>query len=296
MRLSRLFLLPVAALAVAACGDDNGVSENARPPLGGVRFVNAVADGGPVDIRMVDQVEWSASSATTAANYGLPFRAGTTHWATEAKSRRIRVFPTDSNIAVTSQILHDTTIAVEANKNVTLMLVGSRANPSSLRFVVIDDTPPAAAGTEVAVRAVNADAAAAVDAYLTPTATTAITGAPTWANVSPLSGGAYVTRDTGSFAVRAAMAGTTTPLYSAGAPVGAPQAGLIGALAGSRAPGSALSAYVFPRACPAVATPLTIDNCPTLIGQSTANQTALQSPAVLWFVDRVPAPPTSTTP
>ncbi len=296
MRLSRLFLLPVAAVSLAACGDDNGVSENARPPLGGVRFVNAVPDGGPVDIRMVDQVEWSASSVTTSSNYGLPFRAGTIHWATEAKSRRIRVFPTDSNIAVTSQVLHDTTIAVEANKNVTLMLVGSRAAGGSLRFVVIDDTPPAAAGTEVAVRAVNAGMAGGIDAYLTATATTAISGAPTWANVAPVTAGAYVTRDTGSFAVRAAMAGTVDPLYSAGAPVGAPQNGLISALAGSRAPGSALAAYAFPRACPDVATPLTAENCPTLVGQSTANQTALQSPVVLWFVDRVPAPATATTP
>ena len=61
MRFFRISLLPLALLAVAACHDD-GVSVNNRPPLGGVRFVNAVADGGPVDIRMVDQVEWSASS------------------------------------------------------------------------------------------------------------------------------------------------------------------------------------------------------------------------------------------
>ena len=296
MRLSRLLLLPVAALSLAACGDDDGVSANARPPLGGVRFINAVPDGGPVDIRMIDQVEWSASSVTTASNYGLPFRAGTIHWATEAKSRRIRVFPTDSNIAVTSQAIHDTTIAVEANKNVTLMLVGSRAPGGSVRFVMIDDTPPSLSETQVAVRAVNAGAAPAIDAYLTAAAGTAVTGAPTWANVAEFTPGAYVTRDTGSFAVRAAAAGTVTPLWSAGAPVGAPANGLIGALAGSRAPGSGLAAYVFPRACPAVATPLTAENCPTLQGQSTGAQTALQSPAVLWFVDRIPGPPVSSTP
>ena len=295
MRLSRLFLLPVAAISLAACGDDNGVSENARPPLGGVRFVNAVPDGGPVDIRMIDQVEWSASSATTAGNYGLPFRVGTIHWATEAKSRRIRVFPTDSNIAVTSQILHDTTIAIEANKNVTLMLVGSRAPGGSVRFIMLDDTPPAASG-DVAVRTVNAGIPGGVDAYITATDSTPISGAPTWANVAPQTSSAYITRPTGGFAVRAAVAGTTTPLYSAGAPVGAPQDGLIGALAGSSAPGSALAAYVFPRACPDVPTPLTVTNCPTLIGQSTANRTALQSPRVVWFVDRIPAPATSTTP
>src|SRR3954471_18182909 len=74
MRFSRLSLLPLALVAVAACHDD-GVSVNTRPPLGGVRFVNAVPDGGPVDIRMIDQVEWSASSvADNSVCCGLPFR------------------------------------------------------------------------------------------------------------------------------------------------------------------------------------------------------------------------------
>lgn len=295
MRLSRLFLLPAAALSFAACGDDDGVVTNARPPLGGVRFVNAVADGGPVDIRMVDQVEWSASSVAGPNDYGLAYRRGTIHHATEAKSRHIRVFPTDSNVAVTSQVLHDTTIAIEANRNVTLMLVGSRT-AGDLRFVMVDDAPPAPAGTEVAVRAVNAGMAGGIDAYLTAAVGTTVSGAPTWANVGPLATGAYVTRDTGSFAVRAAMAGTTDPLWSAAAPVGAPANGLVSALAGSRAPGAALAAYVFPRACPSVALPLTSTNCPTLVSRSPADSTALSSPAVVWFVDRIPAPPTSTTP
>ena len=98
----RFLMLPLAVSVLAACSQDDGVTVNARPPLGGVRFVNAVADGGPVDIRMVDQVEWSASSVTTSANYGLPFRMATHHWPTEAKARHIRVFPTDSSITVTS--------------------------------------------------------------------------------------------------------------------------------------------------------------------------------------------------
>src|SRR5512132_3455733 len=114
MRPIRIYFLPTALALLAACGRDNGVSVNARPPLGGVRYINAVADGGPVDIRMVDQVEWSASSVNGTA-VGLAFRAGTIHWATEAKTRHIRVFPTDSSIAVTTQALHDTSIVIEAN-------------------------------------------------------------------------------------------------------------------------------------------------------------------------------------
>ena len=60
MRHSRRLFMPLALIALAACHDD-GVTVNARPPLGGVRFINAVPDGGPVDIRYVDQVEWSGT-------------------------------------------------------------------------------------------------------------------------------------------------------------------------------------------------------------------------------------------
>lgn len=273
------FLLPVALLALAACSQDDGLSVNARPPLGGVRFINAVPDGGPVDIRMVDQIEWSASSVTTSANYGLPFRVGTHHWPTEAKARQIRVFPTDSSIAVTSQILHDTTITIEADKNVTLMLVGSRA-AGNLRFVMIDDTPPALTGQQLAVRVVNAVQAGgtpgAIDAYLVPTTTTALPGTATYSNVGSLQASAYVTRDTGSFAARITPTATPATVWSAAAPSGAPVSGLVGALAGARAAGSALSAIVFPRSTAGTAAPQTA---------------AFQVPAVVFFVDKVPAPP-----
>jgi len=291
MRLSRLLLLPVAALSVAACSDDDGVTVNARPPLGGVRFVNAVADGGPVDIRMVDQIEWSASSVNISTNYGLPFKFATTHWATEAKARRIRVFPTDSNIAVTSQILHDTTITVEANKNVTLMLVGSRAAGGSVRFITIDDTPPTLTGQQIAVRAVNAGVTGGIAAYIRPTATSALAAPATWTIADTYGAGAFVVRDTGVFAVRAAAAATpTTAIASAAAPVGAPEASGVAALAGYRGAGSALGAFVFPRACPGVALPLTATNCPAARGRSTAQITALGAPELVWFIDRIPTP------
>lgn len=275
MRLTRLLLLSVVALGAAACSEDDGVTINTRPPLGGVRFINAVPDGGPVDIRMIDQVEWSANSVSTSTNYGLPFRAGTIHWPTEAKSRRIRVFPTDSNVAVTSQILHDTTIAIEPNKNVTLMLVGSRAAGGSVRFVMIDDTPPALTGNQIAVRAVNAGAAASVNGYLTATATTALPGSATWPAMALYTPGAYVTRDTGTFAVRATAAGAPATIWSATAPAGAPASGLISATAGFRAAGSGLSAYVFPT---------------SVAGTKAPQTSAFTSPAIVYFVDRIPGP------
>src|SRR5688500_12341219 len=157
MRLSRLLLLPVAALSTAACSDDDGVTVSARPSLGGVRFINAVPDMRPFDIRMIDQVQWSASSVN-GGNYGLAFRNGTVHWATEAKARQIRVFPADSNITNASRILLEQTVTIEPNKNVTLMLVpGPRTGATdSVAFVLIDDTAPTLTGQQIAARAVNA--------------------------------------------------------------------------------------------------------------------------------------------
>ncbi len=280
MRVSRL--LPLAMLAAAAACHDNGVSVNERPPLGGVRFINAVADGGPVDIRMVDQVEWSATSVSTAGNYGLPFRAGTIHWATEAKARHIRVFPTDSSIAITSTILHDTTITIEANKNVTLMLVGSRAAGGKVSFIRIDDTPPAVATNQVAIRVVNASTtgtSANAAGYITADTAAALPGAATWTTVGPLSASPYVVQSTGSFAVQTTPAGSTASVWKAPAPDGAAANGLIGATAGALGGGSALSAYLFPPSGTGPFTP------------QSGTPPAGAAPRVVFFVDLIPAAP-----
>jgi hypothetical protein len=278
MRFSRVSLLPLALMALAACNKEDGVSVNARPPLGGVRFVNAVPDGGPVDIRMVDQVEWSASSvADNTACCGLPFRSGTIHWATEAKARHIRVFPTDSSLAVTTQVLHDTTITIEANKNITLMLVGSRAAGGKVSFVTIDDNPPTVPATQVATRLVNAGQPPAASGYITATATTPLPATATFATVAPRSAATYVLRNTGNFAIQASPAGDNTTVWaSLAAPAGAPADGLIGATAGALGGGSAFSAYLFPR---------------SVAGTAAPQSAAFQAPALVYFVDLIPAPP-----
>ncbi|HEU4630024.1 MAG TPA: DUF4397 domain-containing protein [Gemmatimonadaceae bacterium] len=298
MRLSRLLLLPVATLAVVACSDDDSVTINSRPPLGGVRFINAVPDMKPVTIRMVDQLLWSANSVN-GGSYGLRFRAATVHQATEAKARHIRVFPADSNIAEASRILLDTTITIEANKNVTLLLVpGQRTGATdSVAFVTINDDVTPAEG-EVALRLVNASAPgltpASVDGWLTADAETAPTGAPTWDNLASLTAGAYVTRAPEAVAVQTAADGAPATLWGADAPEGEPEADGIGALAGATVGGSALSAYVFPKACPTVTGAITVANCPAAAGSSGSIRTAYANPGVVFFVDKIPAPPTGT--
>jgi hypothetical protein len=272
-----LHILPIVLLAAVACHED-GVSVNERPPLGGVRFINAVPDGGPVDIRMIDQIEWSANSVSgTASCCGLAFRAGTIHWATEAKPRHIRVFPSDSSIAVTSQILHDTTITIEANKNVTLMLVGSRAAGGKVSFVMIDDNPGTVAANQIATRLVNASSTgqtpATVTGYVTADTTTALPAGAAFPTVAPRSASNYLLRPTGSFFLRTTAAGDNTTIWSAVAPAGAPADGLIGATAGALGGGSAFSGYLFPR---------------SVAGSGAASFT---TPGIVYFVDLIPAPP-----
>lgn len=84
---------------------------------------------------------------------------------------------------MTSQILHDTTITIQANKNVSLMLVGSLATGGKVHFVQIDDDAGAVPNNKVAVRVVNASDAGQVpapaDAYIvTDTTSTGLPAAP----------------------------------------------------------------------------------------------------------------------
>lgn len=279
MRHFRLLFMPMALVALAACHDD-GVSVNARPPLGGVRFINAVPDGGPVDIRMVDQIEWSASSVN-GTNIGLAFRSGTLYWATEAKERHIRVFPSDSSLAVTTQVLHDTTITIDPNKNVTLMLVGSRAAGGHVSFIKFDDDPGSVPNNKVAVRLLNATQAGSVpataDGYIvTDTTVAGLPASPVFAAVGPLSASPYVERDPGLFALRATAAGNTATFWARTAPAGAPAGDMIGVTAGYNGPGSALSAVLFP----------------AWSGPTTPKPPASWStPGVVFFADLIPAPP-----
>lgn len=264
MRLSRLVMLAAGTLGFAACRSDT-VTTPALPPLAGVRFINALSDTGAVDIRMIDQVEFSA-----VANQ-LAFRAGTEHQPTEAKARHIRVFPNSFNQAITQLYMLDTTITLTADTKVTLLLTGS-ARAKTVKFIVITDSPPAVTAGQIAVRAVNA-ASGAIDAYVVNDTTSAISAGTALANVAPLATSAYVTRATGTAWVRVTDAGSGTVNFSAPGPVS--PALLAGELpaAGVNSAGTAFSVFYFPRS----------------VAGTTAPQTAaFLKPIAIWFVDRVP--------
>ena len=268
MRLTRIALAAMSLAVLAGCNDDE-VSSPTRPPLAGVRVINAIADTGSVDVVMVDQVDWSLMSARN-----INFRAGSIYEPVEAKARHIRVFtfnsasPTINNV---TQVLHDTTITFAADSKQTLLLTGS-ARAKTVKFIVINDgAAPTPAAGQIAVRAVNASTGA-IDAYLLTTATDPIAGAPAAANLGSFGTSTYVSRATGNVAARFTDAGTTTATASAAGPNAPPVVAGANPGAGVNSAGSVFSVYFFPR------------------GVAGSPQNAVTTPTAVWFVDRVPVP------
>lgn len=268
MRLTRLALLIAGLSTLSACGSDDISSPN-LPPTASVRFINAVTDTGSVDIAMIDQVD--------LAPYAKPlaFRAGTAYQLAEAKARRIRVFPTSLNAAVTSQFMHDTTITFTAGEKVTLLLTGS-ARARTVRFVVIPDNPEAPPAGQISARLVNASGAP-VNGYVVTTVADPITGAPAFGSVAPLTASPYINRPTGAAALRATDVGSTTATASLAGPAApAPLPGDVFPAAGVGNAGTKFSVYFFPR------------------GVAGSPQNAVTAPSVVWFVDRNPCDVGST--
>jgi hypothetical protein len=277
MRLKSVIMLCVAGAVFAGCDDDD-VTSVTRPPLAGVRIVNAVQEGWALDARAIDQVEWSPY-----AN-GLVYRNATIHFATEAgKPRVFRIFPTSLLADVTSQILHEATITFQPNARYTLLMTGSIA-ANTVRFEVIeDDISPPAAG-QIGVRTVNTSAAAA-DVYLTADTTSALPGAATFSNVGPLGRSAYVSQTAGTVFARLTAAGSGTVELSARGPSAppTPACGTVPCLdpplpgAGVNSAGSKFSVYVFAPVAAVAAS------------QGRPAVTAVSTRSVLWLVDRNPA-------
>lgn len=261
MRSTRLLILTLGLTALAACSSDD-VSTPTLPPYGAVRFINAVSDTGAVDIRMIDQIEFSAVAQ------GINFRTGTEYQITEAKTRKIRVFPTSRDINVTQNPLLDADIEIAANSRVTLLLTGS-ARAKTLKFVMINDDASAPAAGSIAVRLVNT-ASGAVNGYVVSTPTSTIADPASAANVAALGTSPYVTRTTGDAAVRVTDVGSATVNASAAGPVAAVVLGELPA-AGVNSAGTKFSVYYFPR------------------GVAGSPQNALTTPGAVWFVDRNPA-------
>lgn len=270
MKLQRIALAGAALLvgSIAACSKDAGPFTAPARSQAYVRWVNAVPDTFALNFRFVDKVEGSAWWEVQ------PFRFIGNYQGVDAGSRHIRVFGSGTDINTVSQVIDDETLTLEAGKYYTMLLVGS-ARAGTAKITLIDDTRPTVANTDVAIRVINAGYGTPIDAYALATASTAISGSPTAANVADKSASTYATRTTGSVAYRVTAAGTTTPVVaSALAPAGADTAASSTTkVAGYSIGGSILTAFVFPR---------------SVAGSQAPQTAAFTAPAVVWMQDNRP--------
>jgi hypothetical protein len=178
-----------------------------------------------------------------------------------AGTRRIRVFTSSSDSVVATRVNLDTSFTFDAGTNRTLYLFGfarSTAAPRLRGLITTDNVPTIPAG-QFAVRVVNlapslagavptlADTTVRTDAFVRRLGVLPGVG-PEAVNLGPLDVSQYVVLDTGRYALTVTATGTTGPAVLA-VPVipGAAATPTATALAGSLAPGTALTAVIIPR-------------------------------------------------
>jgi len=274
MRLTRIALV-IAATAAAGCKKDAGPFLAPVLPLAYTRFVSAVPDTFATDWRFIDGVANSPPAILQ------PFRGFTPYQATTPGPRHLRIFPNPGGtfvpIGVVTQIIIDTTITFEANKYYTIAHVGfSRTGSTPAdRVIVLEDAIPENIGTQIAVRAVNLGVGlGSVDVYTAASTTAPLPATATFANLAYGAQSAYTLMAPGAMAFRVTTTGTTIPVLAniaAPAGVAADPANLLTTIGGAAMPGSAFTAFVFPRS----------------VAGSTAPQ-GFTTSAIVYIIDRNP--------
>ena len=274
---TRNALLIAVALGTAACTKDGGPFLAPVLPLAYTRFVSAVPDTFATDWRFIDAI---ANSPTAILQ---PFRGFTPYQATTPGQRRLRIFPNPGGtyvpIGVVTQVMIDTVLTFEENKHYTIIHVGlARTNGTPAdRVIVLEDAIPENIGTQIAVRAVNLGVGlGSLDVYATASTTAPLPSSAAFANLAYGAQSAYTMMAPGTLALRVTAAGTNTPvLANFAAPAGAvaDPANLLTTIGGAAQPGSAFTAFIFPR---------------SVTGTTAPQTTAFQSSAIIYLIDRNP--------
>lgn len=269
-----LALLALAAASLCGCDDDSGVTFTARVPLAYTRFVHAVADTGPTDWRLIDQIEHSPVA------FGLAFRGFTPYQATAPGERRLRVFPTSTDINVTSKFLIDTLLTFENDTYYTIVHFGY-ADQSRLpahQIALLRDDIPSVASGNIGIRVLHLGSGLGdIDVFAdTLGGSSPLPASPLFIGLSFNSAALYALVDTGRLALRVTNTGQTSPIVVAAiAPPGeaaVPTQNLT-AVGGSRMGRSAISAVILPR---------------SVAGTSAPQGTAFSAPALLFLIDKHP--------
>jgi hypothetical protein len=223
-RFFKVSMLCLAAGVVGACRPDE-VIQTENIPTAGLRFLNAVPDTLPMDFRFIDRVESNAHFRIAFRNNPVSAGSGAAavvastfvqYKNARAGTRDYRVFLNDTSSSVATFVVDEGQLTLEQDRLYTFLIWGygdpagpnrpPNAPPMRVDFFEETVTVPT---DQVALRVINATMNA-IDVrhrewdQATP-------GAPTWANIAPLSISAYVNvpPDTMVFNVQPAGGGTT---------------------------------------------------------------------------------------
>ena len=164
MRPSDRFAVLVFAAGLASACRPEEVITTENIPTAGVRFINAVPDSSGAfgfTFRFVDIVENNVQFRVTFRNNpqttaGVTASAITQFFPARAGSRHFRIFLDDTLVAITSTVVKDTTVSLEAGKNYTAILWGE-GRSRTMKLTFVQDVPPDP-GTQVALRVINTTA------------------------------------------------------------------------------------------------------------------------------------------
>lgn len=272
MRHIRKVVLPLGMLALAACNEDTGPFVAPDESIAYVRYVHAVPDTSGTDWRPIDAL------ANSPPAFGLTYRGFTPYQAMGSGARHIRIFPSSTDINVTSVPLIDTTITFTEGTYYTLVHTGfARAGqlPAD-RLVLIQDQIPTVAAGQIALRVVNLGLDLATIDVFAQADTVAPLAASPLLSVAANAVSAYQTQTPGPLALRLTAAGTRSPILTQViAPPG--QAGdaaqNLTPVGGSTMGGSAFTAFVFR---------------PSVPGSGAPQTSAFTRPGIVYVIDKHP--------
>lgn len=181
MRLTLFAVLGAGAISLAGCDEKGGAILSPDRPLASVRFINAVPDTLVTDWRFIDQLEHSPYEV------GFAFRSLTDYQGVAPGARVFRVFPGTNDLTTQNALIAET-LTFLPDQSYTLIHTGfSRPgqNPAD-QLLVIQETAPTVAATDVAVRARHLGAGMGnVDIYVSRAGgTTPLPTTPTFANLA----------------------------------------------------------------------------------------------------------------
>jgi len=253
MTWSRISLVCMMSVALAACTEEQQGVLQPMPPLAGLRYVNLVNDTGAVDFRIINFIgdapnAGAAGYRTGGAPYGVPNTLLPPHWPVEAgRDVHIRVFMNGTTPEIASQVVFDTTCTFSEGANYTFYLYGSARTTNGVHALVTADGPTAPTG--VAFRVINFLGTAQDLDIVARTATQPLGGATAmFAGVQPGAVTAYTDLAV-STAYKGVLtaAGTRGPFLSAHhVPPGVVGTGTSNPVAGTALAGTAISAVIVP--------------------------------------------------